>query len=591
MAPMASLASLRVYDLTAMATLGLTRLYDSIGARLEGGVAAGMAGSSASPVTASTHTQSSRSIDTEDPRVPGCEHAFSAGKDAAGGGDTISQRAARSTRKRVRSKNGPPMPTGDAARLTSPNSARAKKVRISSSHAETQLRSAFERVRVDDRSDNAGVSNGDACGNKTRSHSSHAGTMQPANDSSENTQPKEYGEVWFNRYVIVGKLGEGAFSEVFLAADLFIDRMGKKRDCTRLVTIKRMNSRDGLIGLSDYHVISLLNRMDPKSRVPIVRAFDIFRSPSQMPESSYSESQHRGEGDSAFSASRMESLDESGTESSSTITIREAPDAQVCIVMEPLLGKTLNEAFPARVKEIYATNDEVVAKQVHMGMIQAVGRQLLMALAHMHSNSLIHADIKSTNVICIDNSSLRVKLIDFGNAVSDDDVAEYYKTFEIQTVWFRAPEVVYQQPFGRAIDMWSIACILCELWLGRSLFTDMDNRGLIRSMWKLRGPPPARIYSASPVYRNLAKSWGARPGVGLATAAAPGRLYDLSARGIKSSLDWDPHLRCRWLKYSLRVDDDDFVSLVDALLEYDPEERLTASEALRHPFFQGVYAY
>ncbi|PIA18156.1 kinase-like protein [Coemansia reversa NRRL 1564] len=173
-------------------------------------------------------------------------------------------------------------------------------------------------------------------------------------------------------------------------------------------------------------------------------------------------------------------------------------------------------------------------------MIRTVIRQLLVSLAHIHGSSLIHADIKTTNIICVDDKSLRVKLIDFGNAVSDGDVVEYYSTFEIQTVWFRAPEVAYQRPFGRAIDMWSIGCIMCELWLGRSLFTDMDNHNLIHSILKLRGPPPAQLYSASPIYAEVAH--------------------------------------------------DDFVSLADALLEYDPEDRLTATEALDHSFFRGMYA-
>ncbi|KAJ1946105.1 hypothetical protein FBU59_002116 [Linderina macrospora] len=416
------------------------------------------------------------------------------------------------------------------------------------------MRSAFERVQFDDRSDGAGTSGNDLLGNRDRTHNSCLGAIRSAGDIPASARAKECGEMWFDRYVIVGKLGEGAFSEVFLAADTFIRRMGKKHDRTRLVTIKRMNTRDGLIGMSDYHIISQLNSLDPRSKVPITESMDEFNSPG-----------------------------------SSMATMREVPGEHVCLVMEPLLGASLHEAFPQKIREIYTINDEVVAKRVHMGLIQTIGRQMLVAVAHLHNNSLIHADIKSSNVICADDSSLQVKLIDFGNAVGDRDVAEYYSTFEIQTVWFRAPEVAYQQPFGKAIDLWSIACILCELWLGRSLFTDSNNRGLIRSMWKLRGPPPARIYSASPVYRSLVELWSVGPAVGFATPISPGQQHGQSAGGSKSSLSWDSQVRRQWLKYSLRVDDDDFVSLVDSLLEYDPEARLTASEALEHPFFLGTF--
>ncbi|KAJ1729583.1 hypothetical protein LPJ61_003455, partial [Coemansia biformis] len=266
-----------------------------------------------------------------------------------------------------------------------------------------------------------------------------------------------------------------------------------------------------------------------------------------------------------------------------------ADDSRVCLVMEPLLGKTLHDAFPQRISALYGAHDEVVAKKMHMDMIRTVVRQLLVALAHMHSNTLIHADIKTTNVICVNDVDLRVKLVDFGNAVSDSDVSEYYSTFEIQTVWFRAPEVAYQRPFGRAIDLWSIGCVMCELWLGRPLFTDMENRSLIRSILKLRGPPPAQLYSASSIYAEVARSWSGRPAPGFAPVAVGGRHKGLLHPEL--SMDWEPQLRMQWLKHSLHVQDDDFVALADSLLEYDPEERPSAAEALEHPFFQGMYAH
>ncbi|KAJ2357685.1 hypothetical protein GGF43_001306 [Coemansia sp. RSA 2618] len=414
----------------------------------------------------------------------------------------------------------------------------------------------------------------------------------------------------------MAKLGEGAFSQAFLAADLFCDRMGKKHDGTRLVTIKRMGAREGVIGISDYQTISMLNRLDPKERVPIVRVYDIFlHQPKSWRTVEYDSSlrqlvpvqqQHAGRNftrserqRAAKAQLRVFGSDTNGgiangqseTDAlmSSTSVVSGTDDCRVCLVMEPLLGKTLHDAFPQRTGAVYAAHDEAVAKRMHMDMIRTVVRQLLVALAHMHKNSLIHADIKTTNVICADETSLRVKLIDFGNAVSDSDVSEYYSTFEIQTVWFRAPEVAYQRPFGRAIDIWSIGCILCELWLGRPLFTDMDNRNLIDSILKLRGPPPSHLYSASPVYAEVAKMWSGCPTPGFAPAVIGGRQKGVVHSEL--SLDWEPQLRMHWLKHSLHVEDDDFVSLADALLEYDPEERLTAAEALEHPFFQGMYAF
>ncbi|KAJ2384380.1 hypothetical protein GGI05_005027, partial [Coemansia sp. RSA 2603] len=282
------------------------------------------------------------------------------------------------------------------------------------SSSSSAMKSAFARVQTKGPDDQSDMSNGFGL----RKHAGKPRIGQAGREVDTNsvgvidTRPKEYGEVWFNRYMILAKLGEGAFSQAFLAADTHCTRMGRRHDGTRLVSIKRMGAQEGAIGIADYHTISTLNALDPRARVPIVRIYDMFMQQT-------------------------------------------ADESQVCLVMEPLLGGTLHDAFPRRIAALYGAQDTEVARQMHMDMIRTVVKQLLAALTHMHNNSLIHADVKTTNIICVDGQSLRAKLIDFGNAVSDGDVSEYYKTFEIQTVWFRAPEVAYQRPFGRAIDIWS----------------------------------------------------------------------------------------------------------------------------------------
>ncbi|KAJ2330619.1 hypothetical protein GGI00_003621, partial [Coemansia sp. RSA 2681] len=483
----------------------------------------------------------------------------------------------------------------------------------------TRLKSAFARVRPDNGAEgDASLESAEMLGRKGRPLATKGNNNASHSVGVSESRPKEYGEVWFSRYLILAKLGEGAFSQAFLAADLHYNRMGRRHDAIRLVTIKRMGVKEAAIGVSDYQTISILNRLDSKDRVPIVRIYDVFLHcpkyrraveydatsrqlvPVQQPRPAFGINDLVRNGDQRSRSHYSDAMrvfgDRSGAEASrlplgsdpfasSASIAPAADDYHVCLVMEPLLGGTLHDAFPRRIKALYLAHDEVIAKQMHMDMIRTVTRQLLAALAHMHSISLIHADVKTTNVICVNDTTMRVKLIDFGNAVSDGDVSEYYSTFEIQTVWFRAPEVAYQRPFGRAIDIWSIGCVMCELWLGRSLFTDMGNRSLIVSMLKLRGPPPAQLYSASPFYAEMVGPWSGRSAPGFAPAVVASRHK--SIMHPEQSMDWDPQLRMQWLKHSLHVQDDEFVSLADALLEYDPEERLTAAEALKHPFFQG----
>ncbi|KAJ1643889.1 hypothetical protein LPJ64_004380 [Coemansia asiatica] len=602
---------LRTHDFTVLATLGLTALYSDIGLRLEEERAAYRLPSNdadrlengsqifSSPQT--PHSQSRRS-NRRRSQIFGADGGDGDGGDGdgdgGGGGGGNSSAGNVENRKRKSIFEGNPESSGtvvlptdiayESLYLQSPSTAserrrhmgmaslngyshisslkKQSKSRNSSrtplarAGESTAMKSAFARVQRRSHEDQLepngkfGLRNKRAGRQKPGEPDAGFGIDANGSSSAVEPRPREYGEIWFNRYLILAKLGEGAFSQAFLAADILCNRMGRRHDGTRLVTVKRVGAQEIAIGMADYQMISTLNALDTHGRVPIVRIYDIFA--------------HRAE-----------------------------REMQACLVMEPLLGGTLHDAFPKRVKTLYSSYDAVVARKMHMDMIRTVIKQLLAALAHMHSNSLIHADIKPTNVICVDSQSLRIKLIDFGNAVSDSDVSEYFETFVIQTVWFRAPEVAYQRPFGRAIDIWSVGCVMCELWLGRSLFSGMDNRGLIQSMLKLRGPPPASLYIASPMYGETMRLWSSgRPKAapGFAPAVVRGRLRGAHSLGIgigtaEQSLDWDAQLRMSWLKHSLHVDDDDFVSLADALLDYDPELRPTAVEALQHPFFDGMY--
>ncbi|KAJ1899847.1 hypothetical protein LPJ66_001850 [Kickxella alabastrina] len=500
---------LRIHDYTALQTLGLVALYNRIGLLID----------DAHNKTQSADSQPSGVYASPETPQRQRKHRDTPNGETAGRSSSID---ITNGRKR---KSG-------SSRLQSPESSK-RSFEVVAGNGKRNMKSAFARVQARAGDEQTDIDGG-ALGRRAYAAGRGAANADRGlSVAAVETRPAEYGEVWFDRYQIVGKLGEGAFSQAFLAMDLYCTRMGRRHDGTRLVSIKRMAAHEEVIGLSEHRTLTMLNALDPRGRVPIVRVHDMFRH-----------------------------------------------GVHACLVMEPLLGGTLHDAFPRRVKAAYAAHDTEVARRVHMDMIRAVVRQLLAALTHMHSSALIHADIKTTNVICGDAHSLSAKLIDFGNAVGDGDVAEYYRSFEIQTVWFRAPEVAYQRPFGRAIDVWSVGCVMCELWLGRPLFTDMENRSLVRSMLKLRGPPPAALYAASPIYTDAMRAWSAaRPTPGF--------------RAPEPSLDWGAPLRAQWLRHSLHVGDDadadDFIALADALLDYDPEQRPTAAEALRHAFFDGTH--
>jgi serine/threonine protein kinase len=119
--------------------------------------------------------------------------------------------------------------------------------------------------------------------------------------------------------------------------------------------------------------------------------------------------------------------------------------------------------------------------------VQDFARQMLEALSFLHSMKLVHTDLKPENVLLIDAGytvqqvgkkqvripkSSRIKLIDFGCATYDDD---QHKSDLIATRQYRAPEVILGLPWSYPSDIWSIGCIIAELYSGDQLFETHSN--------------------------------------------------------------------------------------------------------------------
>lgn len=96
------------------------------------------------------------------------------------------------------------------------------------------------------------------------------------------------------------------------------------------------------------------------------------------------------------------------------------------------------------------------------------------ALKYIHSGELIHRDLKPSNILL--NSECLVKIADFGLARSvatteGDDGFNLFMTEYVATRWYRAPEILLgSTKYTKAVDMWSIGCIIGELVIGKAIF-------------------------------------------------------------------------------------------------------------------------
>ncbi len=111
--------------------------------------------------------------------------------------------------------------------------------------------------------------------------------------------------------------------------------------------------------------------------------------------------------------------------------------------------------------------------------IQIILKDILITLKFLKDNGVIHCDLKPENILLKKNETNNVKLIDFGSAIFIDDSVHHY---DIQTLPYRAPEIIIGLDFHYAIDMYSLGCILYELITHKILFNDKPIKNLAKAM-------------------------------------------------------------------------------------------------------------
>lgn len=179
----------------------------------------------------------------------------------------------------------------------------------------------------------------------------------------------------------------------------------------------------------------------------------------------------------------------------------------------------------------------------------------------MHENWVIHRDIKPSNILVANGT---IKIADFGLArifrrplknLSDNGV--------VVTIWYRAFELLLMtKHYTPAIDIWAIGCIFGELFRRKAMFQGTEKSPselqedqldkIIKVLGTPRGFTKPEVVEAMPRYHDVMKKWGNVP-----------CILDEAYKDI----------------------DEVGRDLLKKLLCYDPLSRITAEEALKHPYF------
>lgn len=195
--------------------------------------------------------------------------------------------------------------------------------------------------------------------------------------------------------------------------------------------------------------------------------------------------------------------------------------------------------------------------------------QTLCGLKYIHSADVLHRDLKPGNLLV--NADCELKICDFGLARGFLDIPEEntgFMTEYVATRWYRAPEIMLtSSQYSTAIDMWSVGCILGELFICAPLFPGNDYRHQLLLIFQFLGTPSedelnrciksprAKAYISSlPQFRklNFERAFNNHPNRMKRFGGAP-----INPQGI---------------------------DLLRRLLVFDPKERLSVEEALEHPY-------
>ncbi|PVU91696.1 hypothetical protein BB559_004031, partial [Furculomyces boomerangus] len=153
------------------------------------------------------------------------------------------------------------------------------------------------------------------------------------------------------------------------------------------------------------------------------------------------------------------------------------------VIVNELLGINLYE---------YIKSTNYVGLSV--GKIQHISRQLLGGLEILDKEKIVHSDLKPENIMIVNKDSMDIKIIDFGSATFESGSCFSY----IQSRFYRSIEVVMGIPYTCRIDMWSLGCIVAEMFLGLPLFPASSEHDLLIRVFKLLGVPVSGMVDSMP---------------------------------------------------------------------------------------------
>lgn len=230
-----------------------------------------------------------------------------------------------------------------------------------------------------------------------------------------------------------------------------------------------------------------------------------------------------------------------------------------------------------------------------------IARQCLVALRFVHKLGLVHSDIKPENILLASYSRARVKVIDFGSSCYLTDRQSSY----IQSRSYRAPEVILGLPYDGKIDVWSLGCVIAEMYTGQVTFQNDSVVSMLARIEAICGAFPSHMIDEGRQSGQFFTPTGllyekmdseSDSGVHMNTSASfqdsesdtdYDTLFNIlqpKTTTMAERLGFDANLMTSKRKTWEEDEKALFTDFVTKLLTIDPQKRPSAEEALEHPW-------
>ncbi|KAG0198413.1 hypothetical protein BGX28_008175 [Mortierella sp. GBA30] len=202
-----------------------------------------------------------------------------------------------------------------------------------------------------------------------------------------------------------------------------------------------------------------------------------------------------------------------------------------------------------------------------LGLIKRFCTQLLQTLDLLSRHNVVHCDLKPENVLLKHPTKSSIKVIDFGSSCLENEKVYTY----IQSRFYRSPEVILGMSYNMAIDMWSLGCILAELYTGYPLFPGENEQEQLTCIMEIQGIPDRYLIEKS-----------SRKKLFFDPNGNPKPVVNSKGKRRKPG--------SKTLSHALKCTDPLFLDFISKCLIWDPERRMKPWEGLQHEWISDVKA-